>query len=70
MTILIKILNSIQKRITKETDYQDYQIYNILSIVLFSYIIYMLVVFYSISTVVGYLMPNPVYTYILNIYDL
>ena len=25
--------------------------------------------FYGISTIVGYLMPNPVYTYILNIYD-
>ena len=29
-----------------------------------------LVVFYDISTFVGYLMPNPVYTYILNIYEL
>ena len=28
------------------------------------------VVFYGISTTVGYLMPNPLYTYILNIYDL
>ena len=26
--------------------------------------------FYDISTIVGYLMPNPLYTYILNIYDL
>ena len=26
--------------------------------------------FYGISTIVGYLMPNLVYTYILNIYDL
>ena len=25
---------------------------------------------YGISILVGYLMPNPVYTYILNIYDL
>ena len=25
---------------------------------------------YGISTIVGYLMPNPLYTYILNIYDL
>ena len=24
--------------------------------------------FYGISTTIGYLMPNPVYTYILNIY--
>ena len=26
--------------------------------------------FYGVSTIVGYLMPNPVFTYILNIYDL
>ena len=26
--------------------------------------------FYGISTVVGYLMPNPLYEYILDIYDL
>ena len=29
-----------------------------------------LVRFYGISTIVGYIMPNPLYTYILNIYDL
>ena len=29
-----------------------------------------LVWFYCISTIVGYLIPNPLYTYILNIYDL
>ena len=29
-----------------------------------------LVVFYGISILVGYLMPNPIYTYILNVYDL
>ena len=29
-----------------------------------------LVEFYGISTIVGYLMPNPLFTYILNIYDL
>ena len=29
-----------------------------------------LVGFYGISMIIGYLMPNPVYTYILNIYDL
>ena len=28
-----------------------------------------LVWFYGISTIVGYLMPNPLYTYILDIYD-
>ena len=32
--------------------------------------ILVLVWFYGISTIVGYLMPNPLYTYILNIYDL
>ena len=26
--------------------------------------------FYGISTIEGYLMPNPLYTYISNIYDL
>ena len=26
--------------------------------------------FYGILTIVGYLMPNPLYTYISNIYDL
>ena len=34
------------------------------------YICFNLVGFYGISTIVGYLMPNPLYTYILNIYDL
>ena len=34
------------------------------------YIRFGLVGFYDISTIVGYLMPNPLYTYILNIYDL
>ena len=29
-----------------------------------------LVGFYGISTIVDYLMPNPLYAYILNIYDL
>ena len=40
---------------------------------LYIYIIYDridLVGFYGISTLVSYLMPNPLYTYILNIYDL
>ena len=35
-------------------------------ICLYSY----MVEFYGISTLVGYLMPNPFYTYISNIYDL
>ena len=34
------------------------------------YICFDLVGFYGISTIVGYLMPNPVFTYILNIYVL
>ena len=34
------------------------------------YIGFVLVGFYGISTIVGYLMPNPLYTYILDIYDL
>ena len=34
------------------------------------YIYFVLVGFYSISTIVGYLMPNPLYTYILDIYEL
>ena len=29
-----------------------------------------LVGFYGISTIIGYLMPNPLYTHILNIHDL
>ena len=34
------------------------------------YIWFGLVGFYGISTIVGYLMPNPIYTYILNRHDL
>ena len=34
------------------------------------YIGFGLVGFYGIPTIVGYLMPNPLYAYILNIYDL
>ena len=34
------------------------------------YVEFGLVGFYGISTIVGYLMPNPLYTYILNIYNL
>ena len=30
--------------------------------------IYVFVWFYGISTIAGYLMPNPVYAYILNVY--
>ena len=31
---------------------------------------YGLVWFYGLSTIVGYQMPNPVYTYMINTYDL
>ena len=34
------------------------------------YIRFGLIRFYGISTIVGYLMSNPLYNYILNIYDL
>ena len=34
------------------------------------YIGFALVGFYGISTIVGYLKPNPLYTFISNIYDL
>ena len=34
------------------------------------YIGFWLVGFYGISTIVAYLIPNPLYPYILNIYDL
>ena len=34
------------------------------------YIWFVLVWFYGISTIEGHLMPNPLYTYIFNIYDL
>ena len=34
------------------------------------YIEFGLIEFYGISTIVGYLMPNTLYTYISNIYDL
>ena len=41
-----------------------------LYIYIIKYIWFGLVGFYGISTIVGYLTPNPLYTYILNIYDL
>ena len=34
-----------------------------------SVILFGLVRFYGMSSIVGYLMPNPVYLYILDIYD-
>ena len=49
-----------------------YRLFNAKSF-LYIYIRYIgfgLVGFYGTSTIVGYLMPNPLYTYILNIYDL
>ena len=40
--------------------------------ILFCFVLFGLVWFYGISTIVGYLMPNPlyIYIYISNIYDL
>ena len=35
-----------------------------------TYIRFGLVRFYGTSTIVGYFKPNPLYTYVLNIYDL
>ena len=44
---------------------------NIYDLVCLGFIAYQpLLVIYSLSTIVVYLMPNPVFTYILNIYDL
>ena len=40
------------------------------SYIYINYIIFGWVGFYGISTIVGYLIPNPLYTYILNILDL
>ena len=40
------------------------------SILWFGLVWFGLVGFHGISTIVGYLMPNSVYTYVLNIYDL
>ena len=42
----------------------------ILIYIYIKYISFGLVGCYGISTIVSYLMPNPIYTYILNIYDL
>ena len=39
-------------------------------IYIYIYIQFGLVGFYGISTIVGYFMSNPIYTYILNILDL
>ena len=38
--------------------------------VIFLQLVGWLVGFYGLSTLIGYLIPNPVYTYILNVYDL
>ena len=40
------------------------------SYIYIKYIGFGLVGFYGISTIIGYLMSNPLYTYIVNIYDL
>ena len=46
------------------------QLYGFKQLMIFLMICFGLVWFHGISTLVGYLMPNPIYTYILNIYDL
>ena len=52
--------------------YQPFRLFNAKSClcIYIKYIWFNLVWFYGISTIVSYLMPNPLYTYILNIYDL
>ena len=52
--------------------YQHCRLFNAKSslYIYIKYIWFGLVWFYGISTIVGYLMPNSLYTYILNIYDL
>ena len=42
----------------------------LLMIITFNFPVFWLLLFYGISTLEGYLMPNPLYTYILDIYDL
>ena len=46
------------------------RISQILFYIYIKYIRFGLVGFYGISTIVGYLMPNPLYTYVLNLYYL
>ena len=41
---------------------------NLLYTLYIKYIWFSLVGFYALSTIVGYLMPKPVYTYMLDIY--
>ena len=47
-----------------------YRLYNAKSSVYIYIYIYGLIGFYGISNIVSYLRPNPLYTYILNIWDL
>ena len=52
--------------------YQSLRLFNVKSS-FYKYIKYVrfgLVGFYGISTLESYLMPNPLFTYVLNIYDL
>ena len=54
-------------------DYYQIRIFTLIHIIAQKLILlskFYLVVFYSISTVVGYWMPVPVYTYVISIYDL
>ena len=50
--------------------YPCYQRDMMMMMMMMKYIGFGWVGFYGISTIVGYLMPNPLYTYILNILDL
>ena len=49
---------------------RDYQLVTNIYIFIYIDISFGWVGFYDLSNIVGYLMPNPLYAYILNIYDL
>ena len=59
----VRILNACIKKFSKPIECTTY-------IYLYLYILFGLVGFYAISTIAGYLMLNPLYSYLLNIYDL
>ena len=66
------VRDSIQREGLGFMTYKPYRLFNdkFASNIYINYILFVLVELYSISTIVGYLMPNPLYTYISNIYDL
>ena len=55
-------------RLSIPTKHTDSNIY--IYIYIYIYLFVLVWLFYGISMIVGYLMPNPLYTYILSIYDL